>query len=326
MPELRVQVESWPIRGGFAISRGTKTAADVVLVELRDGDCIGRGECVPYAHFGESIDAVVVQIESLRATLRRGMDRRQLQGRLPAGAARNAVDCAFWDLEAKRSGCRAWELVDLPPPHPLTTAYTLSLDTAEAMQRAAAANADRPLLKLKLGGDGDLERVRAVRSGAPRSRLIVDANEGWDVDHYRRLVPELSALGVEMIEQPLPADADAPLEGLPRPVPICADESCRTVDSLRHLVGRYDMINIKLDKTGGLSEAFDLRRAAEAAGLGIMVGSMLATSLAMAPAMLLAQGVAVVDLDGPLLLEHDRAPGLRFDHDRVHPPERELWG
>jgi L-alanine-DL-glutamate epimerase-like enolase superfamily enzyme len=217
-------------------------------------------------------------------------------------------------------------LLGLPPARPLTTAYTLSLDSAEAMHRAAAANADRPLLKLKLGGEGDLERVRAVRRGAPQARLIVDANEGWDVDRYRRLVPELLPLGVEMIEQPLPADDDAPLESLPRPIPVCADEACHTADSLRHLVGRYDMVNIKLDKSGGLSEALDLRRAAEAEGLGIMVGRMLGTSLAMAPATLLAQGVAIVDLDGPLLLENDRKPGLRFDHDRVHPPGRELWG
>jgi L-alanine-DL-glutamate epimerase-like enolase superfamily enzyme len=206
------------------------------------------------------------------------------------------------------------------------TAYTLSLGSAEAMHKAAIENADRPLLKLKLGGEGDVERVRAVRRGAPRARLVVDANEGWDVDLYRRIVPELVPLEVEMIEQPLPAEADSPLRSLPRPIPICADESCHTADSLARISDRYDMVNIKLDKSGGLSEALQLRRAAEAAGLDIMVGCMLATSLAMAPATLLAQGVAVVDLDGPLLLENDRRPGLRFDRNRVHPPSRELWG
>lgn len=326
MVDLVVRAESWPIRGGFSISRGTKTSAEVVVVELRDGDATGRGECVPYARYGECPDSVIDQIEALRPALREEMDREQLQSRLPPGAARNAVDCAFWDLQAKRSGLRVWELLGIPSPEPLITAYTLSLDSAEAMHKDAVENAHRPLLKLKLGGEGDIERVRAVRRGAPKARLTVDANEGWDVDLYRQLVPELVLLDVEMIEQPLPADADGPLRSLPRPIPICADESCHTADSLAHIAGRYDMINIKLDKTGGLSEAFELRRAAEAEGLGIMVGCMLATSLAMAPATLLAQGAAIVDLDGPLLLENDRQPGLRFENHLIYPPSRELWG
>ena len=326
MTDLRVHAESWPIRGGFSISRGRKTSAEVVLVELRDGEFTGRGECVPYARYGESLDSVIEQVESLRPALRQGMDRGQLQGRLPPGAARNALDCAFWDLEAKRSGCRVGDLLGLSPARPLITAYTLSLDSAEAMHRAAIENADRPLLKLKLGGEGDIERVRAVRKGAPKARLIVDANEGWDTDRYRQLVPELVRLDVEMIEQPLPADTDDGLRSLARPIPVCADESCHTVASLTRIADRYDMINIKLDKAGGLTEALELRTAAETEGLGIMVGCMLATSLAMAPAVLLAQGVAIVDLDGPLLLEHDRRPGLRFDRDRVHPPSRKLWG
>lgn len=326
MTDLVVSAESWPIRGGFAISRGAKNTADVVLVELRKEDYSGRGECVPYAHYGESCDSVIAQIESLRSAIRLGLNREQLQGRLPTGAARNALDCAFWDLWAKASRRRAWELLGLASPQPLTTAYTLSLGSPERMHRAALANAERPLLKIKLGGHGDLERVRAVRRGAPRARLIVDANEGWDVELYKRLVPELAALEVEMIEQPLPADADDALRYLPRPIPICADESCHTVDSLAGIVGRYDMINIKLDKAGGLSEAIRLRQAAEVEGLGIMVGCMVATSLAMAPATLLAQGAAIVDLDGPLLLENDRQPGLRFDSNRVHPPGREVWG
>jgi L-alanine-DL-glutamate epimerase-like enolase superfamily enzyme len=326
MTELVVRVESWPIRGRFAISRGTKTAAEVVLVELADGDCTGHGECVPYARYGESPDSVVQQIESLRRDLQHGMDRLQLQSSLPAGAARNALDCAFWDLQAKISRQRAWELLGLPAMQPLTTAYTLSLDSPENMHRAALEHADRPLLKLKLAGEGDIERVRSVRRGAPRARLVVDANEGWDVAAYRQMVPELVQLGVEMIEQPLPVAEDSALDSLDRPIPICADESCHDSASLQGLVGRYDMVNIKLDKTGGLTEALQLREAAEAVGMQVMVGCMLATSLAMAPAMLLAQGAAIVDLDGPLLLHGDREPGLRFEHSLVYPPPRELWG
>jgi L-alanine-DL-glutamate epimerase-like enolase superfamily enzyme len=326
MIELIVSAESWPIRGGFTISRGAKTQADVVLVELADGGFKGYGECVPYARYGESSDSVVEQIESIRQDIQQGMDRIQLQQKLPPGAARNALDCAFWDLQAKMSPHRVWELLGMAAMQPLTTAYTLSLDSPENMYEAAMENAGRPLLKLKLAGEGDLERVTGVRKGAPKARLIVDANEGWDAVIYQRLVPELLELGVEMIEQPLPAADDEALRSLERPIPICADESCHTSESLRHIVDRYDMVNIKLDKTGGLTEALRLREAAEAKGLQIMVGCMLATSLAMAPATLLAQGAAIVDLDGPLLLERDRHPGLRFEKSRVFPPQRELWG
>jgi L-alanine-DL-glutamate epimerase-like enolase superfamily enzyme len=326
MIELIVSAESWPIRGGFTISRGAKTQADVVLVELAHGGFKGYGECVPYARYGESSDSVVEQIESIRQDIRQGMDRIQLQQKLPPGAARNALDCAFWDLQAKMSPHRVWELLGMAAMQPLTTAYTLSLDSPENMYEAAMENAGRPLLKLKLAGEGDLERVTGVRKGAPKARLIVDANEGWDAVIYQRLVPELLELGVEMIEQPLPAADDEALRSLERPIPICADESCHTSESLRHIVDRYDMVNIKLDKTGGLTEALRLREAAEAKGLQIMVGCMLATSLAMAPAALLAQGAAIIDLDGPLLLERDRHPGLRFEKSRVFPPQRELWG
>jgi len=323
---LVVSAESWPIRGCFTISRGAKTTADVVLVELDGGNFKGYGECVPYARYGESRDSVIEQIESLRQDVHQGMDRIQLQQKLPAGAARNALDCAFLDLQAKTSQRRVWELLDLPEPQPLTTAYTLSLDSPENMHKAALENADRPLLKLKLAGEGDIERVRAVRKGAPETRLIVDANEAWDVGIYRRMVPELLHLGVEMIEQPLPVSGDEVLRSLHRPIPICADESCHDSESLKAVVGKYDMINIKLDKTGGLTEAIQLRKAADAEGLQVMVGCMLATSLAMAPATLIAQGAAVVDLDGPLLLEKDRQPGLRFDSNLVFPPRRKLWG
>ena len=326
MVELVVSTESWPIRGCFTIARGAKTQADVVLVELQGGEFKGRGECVPYARYGESCDSVIEQIESLRQDVQQGLDRIQLQQRLPAGAARNALDCAFWDLQAKTTRRGVWELLDLPAMQPLTTAYTLSLDSPENMHKAALAHADRPLLKLKLAGEGDIERVRAVRKGAPKARLIVDANEGWDPGIYRLMVPEFLKLGVEMIEQPLPAAGDEALRSLERPIPVCADESCHDSESLKGVVGKYDMVNIKLDKAGGLTEALQLRKAAEAEGLQIMVGCMLATSLAMAPATLLAQGAGIVDLDGPLLLERDRPSGLDFDRSLVFPPRPELWG
>jgi len=323
---LDVRSEAWPIRGSFTISRGSKTRAEVVKVELRQGGHRGRGECVPYARYGESCDSVMEQIRGLKDELENGLDRTGLQTRLPAGAARNALDCAFWDLEAKRAGQRAWTLAGIGKMAPQVTAYTLSLDSPEKMRQAALANAGRPLLKLKLTGEGDLERVAAVHEGAPQARLIVDANEGWTADLYRSFAPELQRLGVEMIEQPLPAGDDAALAEMERPIPVCADESCHDRASLAGIVGRYDMVNIKLDKTGGLTEALALREAAETAGLQIMVGCMLATSLAMAPALLVAQGAAVVDLDGPLLLERDRDDGLSFEQGMIHPPAPALWG
>lgn len=326
MVSLDVKRESWPIRGSFRISRGSKTKAEVVTVELCAGVHRGRGECVPYARYGESCDSVMEQIRGLQGDLINGLDRVGLQKVLPPGAARNALDCAFWDLAAKQAGRRAWALAGIAEMAPQVTAYTLSLDSPEKMQQAALANARRPLLKLKLSGEGDLERVAAVRSGAPDARLIVDANEGWTADLYQAFVPELQRLGVEMIEQPLPAGADGVLAQMARPVPVCADESCHDRASLATLVGCYDMVNIKLDKSGGLTEALALRQAAEAVGLRIMVGCMLATSLAMAPALLVAQGVAVVDLDGPLLLERDRPHGLNFEQGMIHPPEPPLWG
>ncbi len=336
MPGLSVRHETWPLAGSFTISRGTRTSAEPVVVELTDpGDAhagdhgrvaTGRGECVPYARYGETVDGVIAAIEGLRARLEDGLDRRGLQALLPAGAARNALDCAYWDLEAKRAGHPVWRLCGLAPLDAVTTAYTLSLDTPEAMGRAAAANAARPLLKLKLAGPDDLARVEAVRANAPETRLIVDANEGWTLDDYVELAPKLARLGVVLIEQPLPAGQDAPLAGLPRPVPVCADESCHATESLAGIAGRYDAVNIKLDKTGGLTEALALKQAALAQGYQIMVGCMLATSLAMAPAVLIAQGAAFVDLDGPLLLKRDRPEGLRYQGSTLHPPEPALWG
>ena len=324
--EIRVFSESWPIRGSFTISRGSKTAADVVVVELTQDGVTGRGECVPYARYGESVQGVITQIENIMPVLREGLDRGSLQSVLPAGAARNAVDCALWDLESKQHRQRIWQRLNKPEPDALLTAYTLSLDTPENMQAAAEANSDRPLLKLKLAGAGDLARVTAVRKGAPQARIIVDANEGWDETLYRELVPALQKLGVEMIEQPLPAGQDQILASLPRPIPICADESCHDSSTLHELIGRYDMINIKLDKTGGLTEALELRKQAEAAGMKIMVGCMLATSLAMAPAFVVAQGAQVVDLDGPLLLQKDRDAGFNFSDNQMHAPDAALWG
>jgi len=326
MRSLDIRHESWPIAGTFTISRGSKTAAEVVVVEIAEGAHRGRGECVPYPRYGESIEGAMAQIEALREELESGLDRAGLQQALPPGAARNAVDCALWDLESKRAGRRAWELAGLPRPQPTVTAYTLSLDTVEKMGAAAKANAHRPLLKLKLAGPEDLDRVRAVHANAPQSRLIVDANEGWTAEVYTKLASELAALAVEMIEQPLPASDDAALAGIRRPVPVCADESAHDRAGLAKLAGKYDAINIKLDKTGGLTEALALAEAARAAGLQIMVGCMVATSLAMAPALLVAGQARWVDLDGPLLLAKDRDPGLAFEGSLIHPAPAALWG
>lgn len=323
---MSVDRESWPIRGTFRISRGSKTAAEVVLVTLERGGHKGRGECVPYARYGETADGVVDQVESLREDLSNDLDRDVLQGALPAGAARNAVDCALWDLEAKSSGKTIAALAGLPEPGPVTTAYTLSVDTPQRMYEAARSHRSVPLLKLKLAGEGDMERVEAVREGAPQAKIVVDANEAWSIEQYVSYAPRLHRLGVNMIEQPFPADADEVLLDLDRPVAVCADESCHDRPSLPGLVGRYDMVNIKLDKTGGLTEALALRDQAREKGFQIMVGCMLATSLAMAPALYLCDGAAVVDLDGPLLLERDRPDGLRIQNSTIHPPLPALWG
>lgn len=319
--EFEARAESFRLARAFTISRGSKSSAEVVSVTLRDGVHAGRGECVPYARYGESLESVAAQIAATEVT-----DRAALAEALPAGAARNALDCALWDLEAKRAGRRAWELAGLPAPGPVVTAYTLSLEAPEAMEAAARANAARPLLKIKLGTPDDMPRLEAVRRGAPRSQIIVDANEGWTAEVYADLAPHLARLGVGMVEQPLPAGDDEALAGMARPVPVCADESCHDRASLPALAGKYDMVNIKLDKTGGLTEALALREAARAAGFSVMVGCMVGTSLAMAPAVLVAQGAEVVDLDGPLLLAEDRAVPLRYDEAGVHPPEAALWG
>ncbi len=306
----------------FTISRGSRTEARVLTVRVTRAGVTGWGECVPYARYGETLDSVTAQIEGLPD----GIDRVTLQDALPAGAARNAVDCALWDLEAKTAGQRVWQLAGLPRPGPQITAYTLSLDTPEAMRAQAAKHAHRPLLKIKLGTAEDMARLEAVRAGAPATPIIVDANEGWTVETYTDLAPHLIRLGVKLVEQPLPADDDDMLAEIARPLPVCADESCHDRHSLPALKGKYDVVNLKLDKTGGLTEGLALKQAALAEGYGLMVGCMVGSSLAMAPATLLAQGAAFVDLDGPLLLAEDRPHPLRFDEAGVHPPEPDLWG
>ncbi len=305
----------------FTISRGSRTEAQVLTVTLQNQG-LGYGECVPYARYGETLESVTAQIKGLSADV----TRDSLQSLLPAGAARNAVDCALWDLAAKQSGKRIWDLLGLPDPQPEITAYTLSLDTPDAMQQQAAENAHRPLLKIKLGTPDDMARLEAVRRGAPDARIIVDANEGWTAEVYADLAPHLIRLGVQMVEQPLPADADDMLGEIARPLPVCADESCHDRTSLPALQGKYDLVNIKLDKAGGLTEALALKDAALAQGYGVMVGCMVGSSLAMAPATILAQGAAFTDLDGPLLLAEDRDQPLHFDDQGVHPPVANLWG
>ena len=314
--------ESFALANAFTISRGTKTHADVVRVEISDGKHTGQGECVPYARYGETVESVIGQITSLP----QNVDRLSLQETMSAGAARNAVDCALWDLEAKQSGNPVWKLAGLPEPKPLTTAYTLSLEEPDEMRANAEANAFRPLLKLKLGTLNDIPRLEAVREGAPNSTIIVDANEGWDVPTLRGIQSALEKIGVALVEQPLPEADDGALRESDLSMPLCADESSHTSDGLQSLVGKYDIINIKLDKTGGLSEALKMRRMAEEMGFKIFVGCMVGTSLGMAPATLVAQGASFVDLDGPLLLAEDRANGLRYEGSTVHPPAQNLWG
>jgi L-Ala-D/L-Glu epimerase / N-acetyl-D-glutamate racemase len=325
--ELSVRIERWPLAGAFTISRGSKTEAVVVVAELSDGTHRGRGESVPYARYGETADGIVAAIEAMRPALQQGLDRPALQQAMRSGAARNALDCAYWDVNAKAAGRHAHELAGLGPPAPLTTAYTISLGTPAAMAEAAERAALRPLLKVKLGGgDDDRTRIAAVRRAAPRAEIIVDVNEGWRADDLERNLAACADAGVTLVEQPLPEGGDEALARIKRTIPVCADESVHDRASLDALAGKYDAINVKLDKAGGLTEALALAGAAEQRGLAVMVGCMVATSLAMAPAMLVAQRARVVDLDGPLLLAKDRPEGLRYDGSLVYPPEPALWG
>lgn len=325
--KLRSRVESWPVAGVFRISRREARETDVVVVELEVDGALGRGEGGPNVRYGETGESCLAQIEAVRGAIETGADRKALQDLMPPGAARNAVDCAFWDLEAKRGSKPAHTLAGLDRVKPLTTAYTLSIDTPEAMLAAAEAASDRPLLKVKLAGDEhDLTRLRAVRAAAPGAGIIVDPNESWSIERLQALMPTLASLQIDVIEQPLAATGDGALEGSISPIPICADESCAIAADLPGLVGKYQMVNIKLDKAGGLTEALKIADAAREAGFQIMVGCMLGTSLAMAPAMLVAQYASFVDLDGPLLLDRDRDDGIQFDGSVMQPPQAQLWG
>ncbi|MEA2894237.1 MAG: L-Ala-D/L-Glu epimerase [Bradyrhizobium sp.] len=323
---LAARIERWPIAGAFTISRGAKTEAITVLAEVSQGGHTGRGECVPYARYGETPEATLAALLSMREALDKGFGRQALQGALPPGAARNALDCALIDLETKAGGRRAWELLRRPAPRPCTTAFTISLGTPKAMAAATAKAAHRPLLKIKLGGNADGKRIAAVRKQAPESELIVDANEAWTPANLEQNLAACAAAGVTLVEQPLPAGRDELLARIRRPVAVCADESVHDRASLEGLRERYDAVNIKLDKSGGLTEALAMADAAQALGFEIMVGCMVATSLSMAPAMLLTPQARFVDLDGPLLLAKDRDGGLRYDGSTVYPPDAALWG
>jgi L-alanine-DL-glutamate epimerase-like enolase superfamily enzyme len=339
--------EIWPLKETFRISRGASTEVHVVVATVRDGDHIGRGEGVPIKRYSQSCASAIVQIQSIK--IEQNLDRRQLQELLPAGAGRNALDCALWDLEAKRSGKRVWELANIPLIDSVETSFTIGLDRPEKMEASAAAlieqaepernaregrSPDHSLrsgsgrfLKLKLGGDeADLARVKAVRAAAPAARLIIDANESWSATHYDKIVPGLKKLGVEFIEQPFPAENDEELAALDHLIPICADESCHTIADLPRLRSRYEMINVKLDKTGGLTEALRLCAQAREVGFGILTGCMVCTSLGIAPARLLASLGDYVDLDGPMLLAADRHHGLSYQHGTIAIPSPELWG
>lgn len=326
LPTLLARIERFPIAGHFTISRGAKTEAVTVVAEISRGGLIGRGECVPYPRYGETPEAALAAIQAMQEAIVGGMDRQALQAAMPPGAARNALDCALIDLEAKQAGLRAWNLLDRPVPGERTTAYTISLGTPEAMAAATAKAARRALLKIKLGGDGDPERIAAVREAAPESELIVDANEAWTDANLEQNLFACAAVGVTLVEQPLPAGKDTALARIKRPLAVCADESVHDRSSLAPLRDRYDAVNIKLDKTGGLTEALAMADAAQMLGFEIMVGCMVATSLSMAPAMLLTPQARFVDLDGPLLLARDRDHALRYHDSLVYPPEASLWG
>jgi L-Ala-D/L-Glu epimerase len=323
---LASSTESFPIAGGFTISRGTKTEARVVTCRITADGSTGQGECVPYPRYGESVESVLAEIAAAVAAVEAGASRDELRGIMKAGAARNAVDCALWDLEAKLSGTPVWSSIDATQPLPLTTAYTISLGEPEVMAAQASRHADRALLKVKVGSADDAGRIRAVRAAAPNARIILDANEGWSDETLAYHLAICAEAGIDLVEQPLPAGRDEALRRVRRVVPVCADESVHLAADLPALTDRYDAINIKLDKAGGLTEALELRAAAARLGLKVMVGCMVGSSLAMAPAVLLAQGADFVDLDGPLLLARDREPGLRYEDSLVFPPSADLWG
>lgn len=326
MAHLTVSHEVWPLAARFEISRGAKTASDVVVVQIEDGGYSGRGECVPYPRYDETIESVRAAILAERPAVESEGHLVDINARMRPGAARAALDAALWDLRAKIHDKPAWALAGLAEPQPVTTAFTLGIDTVEAMAKNAAQNAHRPLLKVKLSGEKTIERIEAIASAAPDSTLIVDANEAWSIDDLERWLPSLARLGVALVEQPLPAGADHALSEVEHLVPIGADESVHSRDDLESLRALYDVVNIKLDKSGGLTEALAMRDEALGLEFDVMVGCMVGTSLSMAPAVLAAQGARFVDLDGPLLLESDREPGLHYDGSVLHPPQSTLWG
>ena len=322
---IETHEEIWLLKHPFRISRGTRTEAQVVVVTVSDGEHIGRGEAVPLARYNQSTASVITQLELVKGE--KNVDRQCLQELMPAGAARNALDCALWDLEAKVSGKRAWEFAKIPIAPEVETSFTISLDTPAKMGTAASANANLPILKLKLGGDDlDLSRVEAVREAAPAAHLLIDANESWSPEHYREIVPGLKQLGVELIEQPFPAHTDQVLESLDHPIPVCADESCHTTANLPRLINRYEAVNVKLDKPGGLTEALRFSERARESGFKLLTGCMVCTSLGIAPARLLATFANWIDLDGPLLLARDRNHPVPYVNGRIGIPPRDLWG
>jgi L-alanine-DL-glutamate epimerase-like enolase superfamily enzyme len=323
---LTVSRRAWVLARPLVTAHGVKTTVDVVVAEISDVESRGRGEGVPLRRYGESIDSVVAALEAMKGAVFSGLDRDTLQQAMPPGAARNALDCAFWDIDAKRAYRSVAELAGLGAVPPLMTAFTVACDTPDKMAALAAANRARPLLRLELGGDGDVERVRAVRQAVPASRLIVDAAESWSEGQLGAFMPALVDCRVELIAQPLPADADEALVELEGPILICADASCRTVADLDRLDGKYAAINIKLDKAGGLTEALALAAEATRRGLRIMVGGGIGTSLGVVPALLVAQRAEIVCLDGPLHLAADRVPGLRYEGSTIHPADPKLWG
>ena len=319
---IKTKVDVFPLKKLFTISRGSRTDAEVVSVKVSKDGFTGYGECVPYKRYNETVKSVIDQITNLNQV----NNRYDLEQNLPPGAARNALDCAFWDLEAKLNNTSVADLINLSIS-PVITSFTLSLDTSEKMGQEAQLNSHLPILKIKLGGGNeDLERIKSVRKFAPQSDIIVDANEGWSLDEYNYLMPHFVEAKIKMIEQPFPSQSDGELKNINRPIPICADESCHDTSSLEKCIGKYDVINIKLDKTGGLTEALKLKKNAELRNFDIMVGCMVGSSLAMAPAIYVAQNVKWVDLDGPLLLSEDRKNPLKYSNSKIHPPLKDLWG
>lgn len=329
MRTIDIRSETWLTKGTFRIARGSRSHVEVITVAITEGDHKGQGECVPYARYGETCADVISTIERVLPTLSQNLSREALFTTLPPGAARNAIDCALWDLECKQSSCSVYDIETANSATALMTAYTLTIDTADQMREAAEREAHRPLLKIKLGGEDavhDGSRMKSVRAGAPDARLIVDVNEGWTFDLLKTFAPLAADLGVELIEQPLPADQDADLADYNAPVLLGADESFHAPEDVTALTRKYGALNIKLDKTGGLTQALKTVKVARESGAKIMIGCMVSTSLSMAPALVLARQADYIDLDGPLLLDKDREPGLIYEGSYITVPKTDFWG